>query len=119
LGTFDASPAASDASDAWDINTAGHAVGWAQGNGVTGSAFHAFLWSGSGALADLGTIGGRWSIATSINDGDMIGGYGEPFALTGFHAWVRSPAGVKQGLGTFGGSASGLTDLHRQAPAIG
>ncbi|MEH2079007.1 MAG: DUF3466 family protein [Nostoc sp.] len=74
---------------AFAINNFGQVVGSAD----TGATFepddpkecpcnvrHAFLYSGSGTLQDLGTLGGPNSEATNINDfGQIVGNAGSPF----------------------------------------
>jgi len=62
------------------INNAGQVVGRC----LTDSSnliWHATLWSGN-TLTDLGTLGGKLSSATGINDAGMISGNSED--LTGF-----------------------------------
>jgi probable HAF family extracellular repeat protein len=52
-----------------DLNNAGQVVGWLQ----AGDAYHGFVYS-SGLLTDIGTLGGRDSVATAINDlGQVVG----------------------------------------------
>ena len=57
---------------AYGINDAGHIVGKGEHSG----AIHAFLWLGSGAPIDLGTLaGGDHSVAFALNSHDEVVGY--------------------------------------------
>jgi probable HAF family extracellular repeat protein len=62
------------------INNAGQVVGWAHTD-PSNLIWHATLWS-EGTLTDLGTLGGKLSSATGINDAGMISGNSED--LTGY-----------------------------------
>jgi probable HAF family extracellular repeat protein len=76
LGTFGGE--ASDRSHAWDINGAGHIVGWAHAGD---SNEHAFLYK-AGVMTDLGTVGRARSYALDItNNGQVVGMANDDFSL--------------------------------------
>ena len=86
---------------AYDINAAGHAVGFADVDASTGSPpSHAFKWTGTLPLQDLGVLtGGVRSEASSINSSGTVVGYSE---VTGGarHAFVHD--GTMYDLNTVG-----------------
>ena len=56
---------------AWAINSAGVVTGVSS---VTASSVHAFLWSASGGMVDIGSLGGAGSGGEAINDaGEVVG----------------------------------------------
>lgn len=69
---------------AYGINDAKHVVG----KGVLKGATHAFLWLGSGAPIDLGTLGGDISVAFGLNSSDEVVGYSSVKKTGAFHGFV-------------------------------
>jgi probable HAF family extracellular repeat protein len=67
---------------------------------TAGGQFHAFLFR-SGPLQDLGTLGGKTSLATAVNGGGQVIGQAET-TDGALHACLWS-AGHPQDLGTLGG----------------
>jgi len=53
------------------INNAGQVVGWSI---LPSNLIHAFLWTSSGGMQDLGTLGGNSSFAFAINDVGAVTG---------------------------------------------
>ncbi|SRR5258708_6394574 len=101
-------------SNAFGINDAGQVVGMSyvtKQNGLT----HAFLWSASTGLQDLGTLpGGNSSSANAINNlGQVVGcsTISTNNTVPG-HAFLWTPSGGMQDLGTLGGGscATGIND---------
>lgn len=98
------------------INDAGQVVGCSDVETVEGypctgtvSGQHAFVWSKSGGMTDLGTLpGANISAATGINSSGTIVGYsnlkGEP--ITNFVAVQWTSSGIITNLGTLSGGAS-------------
>jgi probable HAF family extracellular repeat protein len=79
----------------YGINDAGHIVG----KGVLKGATHAFLWLGSGAPIDLGTLGGDVSVAFGLNSSDEVVGYSSVKKAGAFHGFVWKK-GVMTDIGT-------------------
>jgi probable HAF family extracellular repeat protein len=84
------------------INDSGEVVGSAQ---LASGAWHAFFWSASDGITDLGTLGGGTSsTARDINStGEVVG---ESATATAVHAFLWTSAGGLQDLGTLGGADS-------------
>ena len=83
-------------SEAYDINASGQVVGYSYTTS-TGTP-HAFLYSASTGMKDLGTLGGSFSHALGINDsGQVVGNASPPTGRT--HAFLYS-GGQMQDLNT-------------------
>jgi probable HAF family extracellular repeat protein len=101
-------------SSARDINEMGHVVG---ASSVPGGQ-HAFLWTPSGGMQDLGTLGGQNSVARAINDlGHIVG---QSDTATGEeHAFLWTPELEMQDLGTLGGTSSSAADINSLGQVVG
>lgn len=82
------------------------------------AAFHAFLWNaGSASIQDLGTLGGRTSVAIGINDAyEVVGGADLPSGLG--HAFLWSPVSQMQDLDgspDYASYAVAINNLHQVA----
>lgn len=87
-------------SEAHDINQNGQVVGWAMmQNPPGGNASHAFSWTQSGGIKDLGTMGGTYSRAFAINSQGYIVGWSD--TADGFtRGCLWTPDGNKLNLDT-------------------
>jgi len=102
-----------DWSSAYDINNSGYVVGY----GTTGSgAMRGFVWNPSQGIAELGTLGGRDSHATAINDSGEIVGNASLVDGTA-HAFVAIGA-MMTDLGTLG-SGSYAQDINDAGETVG
>jgi probable HAF family extracellular repeat protein len=101
------------------INNNGQMVGYYVGNfhSVT-TAQHAFLFSYSNGLTDLGTLGGANSQANGINDSGQVVGWSNTAGNTATHA-VLYNNGAKIDLGTFGGTNSEAWDINNSGQVVG
>ena len=116
LGTLAGSSGATFYSQADDINEAGQVVGWSLN---LDDAPHAFLRSASGSMRDLGTLGGRRSEATAINERGRVVGFAHK-SLAGSppdHAFLWD--GAMKDLGTLGGAESRAYGINASDRIVG
>jgi len=102
------------------INDAGQVVGVTEQ--TTGTYHnHAYSWTQSGGLHDLGTFaGGGNSFATGINSKGAIVGYGDQPTAGGVpHAFLWTSALGFQDLGTFGGQVSAANAINSSGQVVG
>src|SRR5947207_5818088 len=57
------------------LNASGHTVGVSETVDDRRVPFHAFSWTPTGGMIDLGTLGGILSVALAVNDGGHVVGY--------------------------------------------
>jgi probable HAF family extracellular repeat protein len=95
----------------YGINNNGDVVGWSDTD--TPSQDHAFVYTNTYGLVDIGTLGGANSAAHAINDSGQVTGYafdgsGDKFAILwqDVNANGQSDAGEMLNLGTLGGVSS-------------
>ncbi len=101
------------------INNLGQVVGYAD----TYTRYsHAFLYTGSGPLVNLGSFGGDYSVsvATAINNSGMVVGYSDTGSGgTPQHAFLYTQTGGMQDLGTLGGAASEALAINNSGQIVG
>src|SRR5262245_14137015 len=80
---------------------------------------HAFTWTASGGFVDLGTLGGRQSSASSVNNsGDVVGlSITEDNFTSRAFRWTSAEGMVD--LGTLGGSDSEATAINDKRQIVG
>jgi probable HAF family extracellular repeat protein len=86
-------------------------------DGSAGRKVHAFSWTATGGMVDLGTLGGLSSEGRAINAAGQIAGWSDTVAGPG-HAFVWNAAGGMRDLGTLGGQRSAavaINDIGRVA----
>lgn len=85
------------------INNAGEVVGHS-GPSLSTSNTRAFFWDSANGMRDMGTLGGQFSKAFSINNVSVATGTAQ--AGSGFHAFIWDAANGMRDIGTIAGSTS-------------
>jgi probable HAF family extracellular repeat protein len=85
---------------------------------------HAFIWTASRGLTDLGTFGGAFSGAAAINDRGVVVGHAETAARAGAtpeaRAFVWTPQSGLRSLGVLPGmTGSAATDVNNAGTVVG
>lgn len=105
---------------AFDINNAGLAVGSVE---LTVSTQHAAIWNAqTGALQDIGTLGGRYATAKAINEQGTV--VGNSNVIDGFnqtsHAFIYRSGVMTQMAGNLDfGDGSGATSINNRGQTLG
>jgi probable HAF family extracellular repeat protein len=78
----------------------------------------AFLWTATGGMVDLGTLGGTESVAVAVNRHGLV--IGQSTTRTGDkHAFVWTAAGGMADLRTLGGTESNAVDVNERGQVVG
>jgi probable HAF family extracellular repeat protein len=80
---------------------------------------HAFSWTASGGIVDLGTLGGRLSAASSVNNSGQVVGISTKEDNLTSRAFLWAAASGMVDLGTLGGSDSEATAINDNGQIIG
>lgn len=104
-------------SQAIAVNRSGQVVGAA---GTPSGAFHAFLWTLSGGMQDLGVLPGYTdSGALGISNSGQVVGMSYSTITGNYRAFLWTPSGGMQDLGTLGGENSGAVGINDAGEVAG
>lgn len=70
-------------------------------------------------MTNLGTLGGRGSLGTGINDRGQVVGWSETTSLGNYHAFITNSSGNMVDLGTLGGDRSQAQDINNSGQVTG
>jgi len=101
------------------INDLGEVLGYGD---IYTDYSHAFLYTGSGPLVNLGSFGGdyRVSVATAINNSGMVVGYSDSFGSGNpTRAFLYTQSGGMQDLGTLGGAQAEAECINNLGQIVG
>jgi probable HAF family extracellular repeat protein len=111
-----AAAAVTRSSNAWAINNRGEVAGTST---TESGDIHAVVWSKSGVVADLGTLGGATSRAYAINDLGQVVGMSET-ASGDWHAFLWSASTGMTELPTLAGTTTcEAVDINDRGDAVG
>ena len=98
------------------INDSGQVVGYSSNSSGYN---HAFLWTSSGGMADLGTLGGNYSSANAINNLGQVVGFSSNSAGHN-HAFFWTSSGGMTDLGTLPwAQTSGALAITNKGQVVG
>ncbi len=95
------------------LNDAGAVVGY----GDAGGQIRGFVWTSSGGLVELATVGGQSSYGMAINDGGVVAGTAAN--ASGYLNAARWQNGAVTDLGTLGGSSSYAWGINSSGEIVG
>lgn len=98
------------------INDSGAVVGYCT-NG--GSAERPVLWTPTGGMRDIGTLGGDVAEAAAINNSGSVAGYSELAGDVIYHAFLWTKTTAMEDLGTLGGSSSFAHAINNVGQVVG
>ncbi len=105
------------------INASGQVAGsFSTRHKGTVTCCHAFLWSKSAGMVDLGSLGGGGSSAYALNDSGEVTGWsatGEPGAVTSIDVFVWTQAGGMQDLSLLSACCFGQAGLNNDGQLAG
>ena len=84
-----------------------------------GQSSHAFLWTATGGMQDLGTLGGTFSQAYGINASGEVVGYSSLAGDSVYHAFLWTASGGMQDLGSLGGTNSEALAINTRGQIVG
>jgi len=100
------------------INSNGMAVGIKDSLGLDTS--HAFAWTETGGLIDLGTLGGTFSFACAVNDNGMAAGYSAAPGNRAVHLFVWTSANGIVDIGSLNGDRfSAASAINNDGMVVG
>ena len=80
---------------------------------------HAFLWTATGGMQDLGTLGGSFSQAQGINASGQVVGYSYLAGDTTYHAFLWTASSGMQDLGAPDGANSVAMAINSAGQVVG
>jgi len=109
-----------NASYAYGVNESDQVVGYSYVDDL-GELYHAFLWTQSSGMQDIGTLGGLSSGASAINQFGIVVGSSYLSGNAGpYHAFAWTKAGGMEDLGVLGeGTYSGASAVNTSGEIIG
>ena len=107
-------------SQALALNNRGDAAGVSRARLDASYDMRAFRWTSRGGMADLGTLGGRFSTAAAINNRGNVVGYSNLADCQTSHAFLWTPRRGMLDLGTLPGTTSSVaTDINDRDQVVG